>query len=306
MSTNNEEFKYPKQVVDNATMAEEFIGRLNEPDPEEETEELEVTEETTEEIPVEEDEEPSFRERYLTLKGKYDAEVPRLSSELKQLKQSVFDRLGQMTPAPKEEPAATEEDPIIAQFREEFGDDHANLMLKLIDARGRETLKTEMKPVQEKVQSVEEAQLNAARDDFARILDTKVEQGKWRELWEGRDPKFGEFLASPDPSGLYTYGELVKLYSDKWDADRLSKVFNTYLGQTPQAPQAKPNKEKEALIAPSRSTTTTPPVGTEAVIWTTASIRQFEKDDRAGKITPEESARLWNDLLLAPAENRIR
>jgi len=308
----------PRQVEENARMAEELLERSFAPDSEEDEpggEEEDAAAAPSEDPeptvePEPSDDDLTFKERYLTLKGKYDAEVPRLSSELKEFKQAVLERLGS-EPSQAEPEAAPEpdpEDPVLAQFREEFGDEHADLMIKLINAQGqklvKESLKTSLTPVEEKVKTVEDKQLEAARNDFAQALDTKLETGNWRQLMDGSNPKFVEFLGEADPSGLFTYGELVQEFSNRWDSDKLAKVFKTFLErETPvKAPTAKP----DALIAPSRSTNTNPPVETDKILWTKESIKQFQKDDMSGKLSAEESKRLWDDLLLAPGEDRIK
>jgi hypothetical protein len=126
-------------------------------------------------------------------------------------------------------------------------------------------------------------------------------------LWEGKDPKFIDFLQQPDPSGLYTYGELVELYNDKWDADKLTKVFDAYWSSQPAPKQPKPqNNSRDALIAPSRTQASSSPNTQEKRIWTGDMIRQFQNDDRMKKYDAETSAAMWNDLLAAPSENRVR
>jgi len=222
----------PSQVEENAKIAEDLMERMNHPDstvenpevlPDEEEDELEADKPPAPKsaAPVEDDPEQeddlSFKDRYLTLKGKYDAEVPRLSTELKEFKQSVLDRLGSVADKPVTAPVPAEaevEDPVIAQFREEFGDEHADLMLRLIEAKSKsvtaESIKSSLTSVESKVQSVEDKQLADARKDFALAVETslgpetKLGSGKWQELLAGNDPKFIEFLGESDPSGLYT------------------------------------------------------------------------------------------------------
>lgn len=245
-----------------------------------------------------------FKERYLHLKGKYDAEVPRLNNELKEFKQTVFERLEAQV---KQTPTENTEQPVdkFAKFKEEYGEDLFEAIKELAGIQAEERLNTRIKPVEDQVSSVEDTQIKTAQQNFVNYLDTKV-TGDWKKLWNGEDPKFLEFLEKPDPSGLYTYGDLVKAYNDNWDADRLSTVFNLYLKEnTPVAPKTS-NPTKDAMVAPSRQTTHTTPSINDKRIWTTAAMQEFQQKDAKGLYTPEESKAMWDDLLAAPSENRFK
>ncbi len=329
----------PKQVEEAAELAEQLFERMNKgPDSaapvEEEVvaseEEASTEEETQDESTSNEDEDSEeveeetedtvdiselaelkkFKARYLSLKGKYEAEVPRLHQKYNDLQQSVIERLEKavVQKEVKEEPTAKTPDKL-EQFKEEYGEDFVDTLKMLIQAEADAKIKSSLQPVQDQVLSVEETQIKAAQQSFMGYLDEKVE-GNWRELWEGADPNFIEFLQKPDPSGLYTYGELVQRYNDNWDADRLSKIFNIYLEDTKPEPEPKkpeqPNPAKTAMVAPSRSNTHNIPKTDDKKIWTQDMIREFEKADRAGKYTTDESKNMWDDLLAAVAENRIR
>lgn len=309
----------PSQVEEAAQMAEQLHERLyQEPDSEviddQEEEPKEESQEEHEEADVPHDDDVEelrkFKERYLSLKGKYDAEVPRLHSELREFKQSVFDKLSSFSQKPQEEQEVKpKENERIAKFKEEYGEEFVDTLRELfkqefsneIDPR----LTQATRQLQEQVSSVEETQITAARQNFGAYLDQQV-KGDWKALWNGQDAKFLEFLNKPDPSGLYTYGELAQAYNDKWDADKLTKIFNTYFEeQAPKKPE-QPNPAKTAMVAPSRSTQHTAPASTDKRIWTQESMAEFQRDDRRGKYTPEESLALWEDLMRAPSENRMR
>lgn len=306
----------PKQVTEAVELAEQLHERMFTPDSEvtQEEQPAEAAEEESEtpatETQPEQEEDESFKNRYLSLKGKYDAEVPRLHQELKDLKERVFAQIGDLT-KPKEEPKA---DPVadqLSKYREEYGEDLLEMARLIARKEIEQGLKAHLEPVQKQVEDVSETQIKAAQENFKNYLTGKVE-GDWQALWKGQDPKFLEFLDQPDPSGLYTYGQLAQLYNDNWDADKLAIVFNTYLKS-----QAKPEKQEvtkppvhnpaqDAIVAPSRATTNTVPASTDAKIWTQEMIAEFKKNDRMGKYDGETSMAMWDDLLKAIAENRIR
>ena len=301
----------PSQVEEAANLAEELHGRIFNSDPQEVQEEPEVEEEqeVEQETPPETEEDledlKKYKDRYLSLKGKYDAEVPRLHGELKDFKAQVFEKLSTFSQKPQEEQESKpKENERLSKFREEYGDDFVETLKELMLSELSPKINESVKTVQQQVESVEDTQIRAAQQNFVGYLDQAV-QGDWKSLWSGNDPKFMDFLSKPDPSGLYTYGELVQMYNEKWDADKLTKVFNTYFEDS--APKQKqPNPAKEAMVAPSRSTTHTTPASSDKRIWSQESMKQFQTEDRQGKYTPEESLALWEDLMKAPSENRMR
>lgn len=247
-----------------------------------------------------------FKARYLTLKGMYDADVPRLHKELKELKQSVFEKFNSVIEdkAKTETPPKEETVDELAKFEEEYGTDFVSQLRKLVANEASQLVK----PVQEKVESVEDTQVKTAQTSFTDYLDQSV-KGNWRDAWEGKDPKFQEFLEKSDPSGLYTYADLINLYNTQWDADRMGKIFNLYFEEnaTPAKPTPQQSRpDKEAMIAPSRTQVQSTPASDEKLIWTSEKLAEFQKLDRAGKYSKEESAKMWDDLLSAPAEGRFK
>lgn len=311
----------PRQVEEAANIAEELMQGIQQaPQQEAQEETVQTQEETVEEnetseeqdVPHDDDvqELRKFKDRYLSLKGKYDAEVPRLHQELREFKQSVFERLAPQTP--KEEPKV--ENDKVVKFKEEYGEEFVENLRELLKAEVDPLIRSNVSQVEQQVANVEDTQVKAAQQNFASYVDSKVEHN-WREIAQVfnemaydqpvSNPKIAEFLAKPDPSGYYTNFDLVKIFNDNWDGDKLVNVFNSYYEQAPK-PKPKNNLVQDAMVAPSRSTQNVAPTASDKTIWTRDAIAQFEKDDRMGKYSNEESQAKWNDLLAATAEGRIR
>lgn len=308
MSVNVDATNVPTQVEEAADLAEQLFEKMYGKHEEEEVKEEDSTpvnedidEDSDEDDEDEEEEEEidpkelkKWRDRYLTLKGKYDAEVPRLASQVRELMEKAT--------APKAEPAKADPDvEEVDDFEAVYGKDFVEKIRKVIN----DTVKNEIKPVAEKVDSVEDSQNNAATESFKAYLDEAAEG--WRDLWEGKDKGFNKFLDKPDPSGLYTYGELLETYNKAWDADRMAKIFKLYT-ESKSTKSTKPEiaPEQEAMIAPSRTKANNAPTSNEKRIWTEASMKEFEIEDRNGKYSDEESQKIWADLLAAAHEGRIR
>lgn len=305
----------PKQVEEAAELAEEYVKGLNtnEEDPkageevdtdklEEESDKSADDETNTKE--EEQEERNIFEEKYRVLQGKYDKEVPRLHNELKELKEKIFERIGDMSQK-KEENEEPVVDKNLEAFKEEYGEDLINYLDSYFESKMKPAIKAHteesIEPVQQKVTSIEEAQVETAKNEFAAYLDEHV-NGSWRDA--GEDPKFLEFLEQEDPSGFNTYGELLERFNSNWDEKKMVKVFNTFYGEKTKS-KTESSPDKEAIVAPSRKTQAQAPSGDDKIMWTPESIKQFERDDRSGKYSPEESMKLWDDLLHAPSENRI-
>jgi len=297
----------PKQVEEAADLAEELHGRMFAPQEEDKQEEVQE-EQQEEEAPAVEDntDDDSFKTKYEVLKGKYDAEVPRLHHDLKELKQMVFEKLqAQTQPKPEEKPSPYQEQ--LEKYKEEYGEELLEMNRLLARMEAEALFAERAQPLQQQVQDVEETQIKAAQQNFVEYLGQKV-KGDWQTLWSGQDKGFIDFLQKPDPSGLYTYGDLVKAYNDNWDADKLATVFNTYLdAKAPkQEQQRQPNPAKQAIVAPSRSTQAPAPQSSDKTVWTRETMAEFQKNDRMGKYDEATSKAMWEDLLSAPSENRIR
>lgn len=302
----------PSQVEEAAELAEKLFEQMNRSTKDEDeeiesdeadtsdTDEDEIDEEDEDEDEGEEELDPKelkkWRDRYLTLQGKYNAEVPRLASQLKELQEQLIS-----ASTKKEVAEETSDDSEEDDFEAVYGADFVENIRKLIN----KTVQQEIKPVTEKVDLVETTQRNDAAESFKSYLDENAEG--WRDLWEGKDKGFIKFLEQPDPSGLYTNGELLGMYNERWDADKMVKLFNLYKGEkAPTKQKESLSKEQEAMIAPSRSKTNNEPASKEKKIWTQDAIKEFEQKDRQGKYSDEESQSMWADLLAAANEGRIR
>jgi hypothetical protein len=301
----------PQQVDEAANLAEELHGMMFAPQTEKvEDEQPEVEQEAQDDSAVEgKTEDESFRARYEVLQGKYNAEVPRLNQELKQLKQMVFERLGNVEkPAePKVEVPAYEAE--LNQIREQYGDEFINAQRLIAKIEAEELLKQRLEPMQQSISSVEETQVQAAQENFKSYLGNAV-KGDWESLWNGQDQKFLEFLNNREPTSGLTYKQIVDYHNNNWDADGLASVMNHYLeGQQPKPKQEQPrqpNPAREAMVAPSRSQATSAPANADKRIWTQDMIAQFQKDDRMGKFDSDTSKVMWDDLLGAISDGRIR
>lgn len=301
MSQEQENF-VPSQVGEAADLAEELWKKLHPEDeePEDKTpvedEDEDTLDDEDEDVEEEEDdlemsskELEKWKSKYYTLKGKFDAEVPRLSQTVKELTEKV------------KQPTSEKQEEKEDEFDEIYGAEFATRLRKVIDAE----VESRLGKVTEKVESVENSQRETAQESFKSYLDDAADG--WRDLWEGKDKGFTKFLQTKDPLGLQTYEEYLLQFNEKWDADGMAKIFNAYLeSKGSSKDKSSLSKEQEAMVAPSRTKPTAVPTDKGKRIWTRDSISEFERDSRKGKYSDAEDQAMWADLLAAASEGRIR
>lgn len=310
------ESNLPQAVQEAADLAEQLHGMIysqEEPNIEVPPESNEESDETVDTPPAEQTDEETYKHRYEVLQGKYSKEVPGMAAELREMREYIKE----ISAVKTTKPDADEEENPFEEFEQQYSPEFVETLRKLMRYEAQKEASKLIQPVVEQARSAEEIQLQVRRDNFVSDLSTKV-TGDWQpaaktlyDLQEGlppTDPKAAEFFATPDPSGLYTYGELLSMYNDKWDVDKIATIFNIYLGNnaTSKPQRTQSNPVTEALIAPSRTSTQTQPTSQDKRIWTHTAIEEFKRQDRIGKYEPDVSEAMWNDLLLAANENRIR
>lgn len=172
-----------------------------------------------------------------TLQGKYRAEVPRLSQELRELKaqtQSLREQLEASQQPPAKE--ATQE--VLDKIREEYGPELAELFSKYVDA----TTKEQVKPMAERFEHLEQRQQHSDQQRFLAELGHAVPD--WQRI--NADPGFSGddgWLAQIDPMTGRRRQDALDEAAAAQDASRVAAIFQLYqadAGHAPPAPGAPP------------------------------------------------------------------
>lgn len=254
----------------------------------------------------------TWEKKYYVLQGKFDAEVPRLHQQLRemqaQMQQIIADK------AALEAQKATEpqkiESLITEQDKEAFGPDLIDLIdrateSKVATLREREAeLMKEIGELKGKLGDVTQRQGVSDQDRFLMGLGQQVPD--WEVL--NVDSGFLGWLQEVDP--VYGLPRKVALQTayENFDVNRVATIFKAYKQILPPTPA--PNKAKEELqrqVAPTRTRSTTPPTnGENQQYFTQADIEQFYTDWRRGHYTDEEAASMEKQIHAAAAEGRIR
>lgn len=321
----------PKQVVDAAAEADRLQQELaNAATPQqanpEPPEEAPPTPEQGSQLPPEPeppkvpepkqpDEEDTWRRRYLTLKGKFDAEVPRLSARLAQLETEL--EQAKAAP-PKEEKPRQEAKPrqpaVTDKDVEAYGGDLVDLMRRVADeaaAQVREEYTGIVRELEDrnanllqKLDGVADRQVVNDRQTYYRDLNELVPDYEAVNV----DPAFIAWLAEADPLSGTPRQEYLNKAFQTFNVDTTAALFNAYkAGKTPPTP-SKPPEAQERLVQPSTSRANTAPASDASKrTWTTAEVDQFYRDVTKGVYAGKdaERARIENEIDLALAEGRL-
>lgn len=259
-----------------------------------------------------------WERKYNTLKGMYDADVPRLYAQMREMNtqvQTLIAENAQLKVQPQRAPEPSRQTPLITEKdTEAFGPDLLDVMSRMVEEKtvGIKTelaqVKAENEHLKGRLGNVSERQVVSNKDLFEIGLTGRVPD--WRAL--NVDQGFMAWLQEVDE--VYGIPRQVSLNSayERFDADRVGAIFNAYkkliTPTTPAAPKPTNAKELQRQIAPTRTRNAPTPVDTSSnkPIWTQAQITKFYEDWRRGLVSNEDAARTEQEIHAAINDGRIR
>ena len=257
--------------------------------------------------------EEKWESKYHTLKGMYDAEVPRLHSQNRELTQQVQQLIADMAELKAKQTTnhISTESLITEQDKEAFGPDLIDLIERATESKvavfrqREEQLMEEIKELKGQMGSVAERQVMSDKDRFLMGLGQQVPDWEALNVNQG----FLAWLNEVDP--VYGVPRQVALNNayENLDVPRVATIFNAYKALiTPATPQKKPSQELQRQVAPTRSKANAPdPADLQNQrIWTDSMIQQFYDEARRGHYSPEDVVRTENEISAAIAEGRYR
>ena len=327
----------PKQVQAMADEAERLQNQIAGVEPEQ-TEQPPAEEASTEpqgeqsvaeqvEAPVLEPEAPkpeaitsddaTWERRYKTIQGKYNAEVPRLNADLKDLRNQLTTALAQIDELKSRTARTTEpSQPLVTDKDvEAFGSD----LIDVIDRKAREVasqmvgtemaeLKAENQRLHDQLSGVTERQVSNDRRAYFAELARIVPDYEAINVDEG----FLGWLSEVDPLSGMTRQDYLTNAWNTFDVQRTAALFNTYKQMTAPPPAPAPAAAKQQLqrqVAPGTSkVSTTAPTNTADRVWSMNEIDQFYKAVARGEYrgSEAEQVRIEAEIDQAVAEGRIR
>lgn len=243
--------------------------------------------------------EPDWKQKFLTLEGKYKAELPRLYDQIRDQDrqigalQSQIQELSQKPPEPQVAPQADalpgDVEQKLQEFEEEYGPEQ-------LDA----------------LRLIAQSMVGSAQNQWSRELESTVKplkaelaQTKTERFWEDLErfvsdwsaindnPAFHEWLGEYDPMAGMTRQNALETAQSNLDARRVIGVFNEFKRQQAPAKAGKEqqdNRRKDSLerqVAPGRSKGQTLP--DEQPKYTVADWTALQDDARRGRYTGREA-----------------
>ena len=243
--------------------------------------------------------EENLTQKYRTLQGMYNAEVPRLHSQnkelsgrLQQMEQLLATISAQQSSA--RNMAQTQVDPLVTDKDvEEYGE-------------SLEQLQTNVVP---QVQNLAHRQAMTTEQQFWSALAGQVPN--WKDINE--DPEFQSWLLEFDPMSGISRQTILEDAQRSLDVGRVGSFFKSWLEITGQANVAQNTRrnvsasELERQVAPGKGRSTGNPTGTNAKTYSPDDIKNFFSDVRQGKYKGREAERdrIERDIFAAQRENRI-
>lgn len=328
---------HPEQIRKQTEAIENYYrqqSETSEPQASEEVDELdssetdaEVTEESAEsqteeaqEATTDSEDDEKWAQRYRSLQGMYNAEVPRLHAQNKEMTQKI-QQMEQLlatmssTGNTKQPEAQTTASYVTDQDRDDYGDS--------IDVM-RRVSKEELTPVMQKLSQLEQlvsqlqtnvvpqvqqvAQRQAATADQMFWADLAREVPNWRDVNENQE--FQSWLLELDPMTGQSRQTYLADAQRNYDAKRVAAFFKTWMSQTgTSTPQPKPaTSELQKQVAPGKSKNAGAAVSADKPTYTPDQIKKFFDDVRKGKYRGRDSerAKIERDIFAAQNDGRIQ
>ncbi len=258
-----------------------------------------------------------WEQRFRTLKGKYDAEVPRLHAELKEMRTKLDELAARPRVETPAEPAKPKSKRVTDKDAETFGADLMDAIKRQAEDIAADALaemsakisklEQENEQLKQTVTGVSTTQAQTTQEMYFAKLTSAV--ADWQAI--NVDPKFLEWLGEIDEiSGVSRQAHLNHAF-ENLDVDRTAKLFNAYKKTLPPAPAPAPAKnEVQRQVAPGKSKASPGPTAASAEtrIWAQSEISDFYRDFATGKYrtNPQEAARIEAEIDAAVATGRVK
>lgn len=270
----------------------------------------------------ERDAEGNITQKYKTLQGMYNAEVPRLHSQNRELSnrvQQMEQLLATMSAQSNRAAVNVPTEPLVTQKdQEEYGES--------LDVM-RKVTREELIPVAQKIAQIDrllqQLQVNVVPQvqTMAHRQAQSVEQQFWADLsimvpnWRdiNDDQDFQTWLLDVDPLTGVARQTILEDAQRNLDVRRVGSFFRSWLEITGQANVAQNTRrqatasELEKQVAPGKGRNTGAPTGGNTKTYTPDDIKSFFNDVRQGRYKgrEQERDRVERDIFAAQREGRI-
>ena len=241
-----------------------------------------------------------LRSKYSSLRGKYDAEVPRLHSQNKELESRIQQLLEENKTLRGEIASSQPKAFLTEKDTETFGADMVDVMRRAAKeeaskyAEEAASLKSQVQQLQQQLQQTASASAAASDDMFFAALSQ--EYPAWGE--QNSDKGFLDWLNTPDPVYGFLRNNALQDAFAKRDVHAVAGIFKAYRDQNSQANPL----ERQVTPAHTRGAA---PTGANARTWTSAEIHDFYEKWRRQEIPEEQARQLEKEINDAVAAGRV-
>lgn len=244
----------------------------------------------------------TWKHRFQVLQGKYNAEVPNLQGNLRQLQQSVQGleaKLNEKSQAAAAQPLTTPEE--VAEYGAPLTDyiKRASLeALKPVLAELQARFGNQLSATARHVETVQTRALQTQRESFFAGLKSLVPD--WETVNDS--PAFLAWLEEVDPLARARRQTMLEAAQNDFDVNGVAAFFKQWKAAQP-APRT-----VESQIVPPQGQNNLPPVNQTGnkKIWTEQEIAQFYDAVRRGRVKKEDVERIEQEITVAAQEGRVR
>lgn len=254
-----------------------------------------------------------WEQRYKTLQGLFNREVPSLQTKVKDLESQLQEAVARLNKAADDKAKPAELDKPAADPRdvENFGSD----LVEMVQRVAQRMLGAAATELQTKATSLEQrlAQLEQALKGTTQTVAVTAEQAFFDRLtklvpeWEAinANQAFLAWLAEVDPMLGQPRQSALDAAQQTLNADRAAAVFKTFAATLPVAPKANPLDKQ---VSPKGSASAAPAAPAQPVIYTQQQVVDFYNAKRRGEFRgrEKEAQQIEAELNLAISEGRVR
>lgn len=248
----------------------------------------------------------TWEQKFHVLRGKYEAEVPRLHAQVRELTEQLTRLLQQREEKPTPPEAPAEQKLVTSADEETFGADLVDLARRAAREEVARMTQTIDQRVDQKVKPVEERLTQSATQVFWQKVDEAVPDFET----VNKDSRWFQFLDSRIPGTRTTYRAAATAAIEALDAPTLAEIVGTWKqsvapAAAPQvATDTKAKDELQRQVAPS-SRRDSAPVAPQARIWTGEEYSAALDPRNASRMSKADYEALVASAEQAVAEGRV-
>ena len=264
------------------------------------------------------DQEPKqddWQQKYRSLQGMYNADVPRLNAENRDLASRVSQLEGLLSTMqePAQQTSAPVEKLITDDDVKEYGDSIAVMRKAAREEVAQEIAQLrqqvgQLQGVLPQVQQVQAQQKKSGEQTFWSSIASEVPN--WSDI--NNDPDFQSWLLAIDPLTGISRQTYLEDAQKNLDASRVINFFRTWEGETGKTNTAQVDRtaqqsQLQKQVAPGRSRNNGVKASGQNRTYTQNDIKEFYADIRKGKYKgrDDERGRIERDIFAAQQEGRI-